>query len=183
MTNTVPKINIYEYVFLLRGDIQEKPVQDLFKKINSIIREYSGTLIKTEDWGIRNLAYRIKSSNKAKYCLLELKITYDGLMELQRIMSISSDILRVFFIRLGNATTKMSSLHLATPSSEKSKESDDSMYNEIDYKNLSLLNRHTTERGKILPRRLTNISNQEQHLIANAIKRARFLALISPLKN
>ena len=54
-------------------------------------------------------------------------------------------------------------------------------YNKIDYKNLDLIKRYTSERGKILPRRLTNATAKEQREIAQAVKRARFLSLIAPL--
>jgi len=50
--------------------------------------------------------------------------------------------------------------------------------NEIDYKNTRLLGRYLTEKGKIMPRRITNVSMKAQRRLANAIKRARFLALL-----
>ncbi len=53
---------------------------------------------------------------------------------------------------------------------------------EITYKNLKLINKFLTERGKILPSRITNVSPKKQRALANAVKRARFLALISPIK-
>jgi small subunit ribosomal protein S18 len=52
----------------------------------------------------------------------------------------------------------------------------------INYKNLRLLNRFLSERGRIAPSRITNVSMKKQKLLANAIKRARHLALISPIK-
>ena len=49
----------------------------------------------------------------------------------------------------------------------------------IDYKNIRLLNRYITEKGKIMPSRITNVSYEKQKKLAQAIKRARFLSLLS----
>ena len=52
-------------------------------------------------------------------------------------------------------------------------------YNQkIDYKDIDLLKLFITEQGKILPRRATGITVQQQRKIAKAIKRARALALL-----
>ena len=48
----------------------------------------------------------------------------------------------------------------------------------IDYKDVKLLQRYISERGKIVPSRITAVSNKKQRLLANAIKRARFMALL-----
>lgn len=47
----------------------------------------------------------------------------------------------------------------------------------IDYKNLRLLKKYLSERYKILPSRITSVSAKKQRQLAQAIKRARFLAL------
>ncbi len=49
----------------------------------------------------------------------------------------------------------------------------------IDYKNLPLLQRYTTERGKIVPRRISGITAKEQRDMSIAIKYARYLGLLS----
>ncbi len=48
----------------------------------------------------------------------------------------------------------------------------------IDYKDVKLLGRFLSERGKIVPSRITAVSNKKQRELARAIKRARFLGLI-----
>lgn len=49
---------------------------------------------------------------------------------------------------------------------------------EIDYKDVENLCRFTTDRGKILPRRITGVSARHQRLLTAAIKRARHMALM-----
>ena len=48
----------------------------------------------------------------------------------------------------------------------------------IDYKDVDLLRKFITERGKILPRRITGLTSQQQRDLTRAIKRARILALL-----
>jgi small subunit ribosomal protein S18 len=48
----------------------------------------------------------------------------------------------------------------------------------IDHKDIRLLQRYTSERGKIVPSRITAVSAKKQRELARAIKRARFLALL-----
>lgn len=52
----------------------------------------------------------------------------------------------------------------------------------IDYKNIRLLSRYITERGKIIPSRVTSVSSKKQKELAKAIKRARYLSLMSYTK-
>jgi small subunit ribosomal protein S18 len=48
----------------------------------------------------------------------------------------------------------------------------------IDYKDVELLSNFLTEQGKILPKRLTGLTNKQQNKVTKAIKRARILSLL-----
>ena len=48
----------------------------------------------------------------------------------------------------------------------------------IDYKDVKLLQRYISERGKIVPSRITAVCSKKQRELSNAIKRARFMALL-----
>ncbi len=49
----------------------------------------------------------------------------------------------------------------------------------IDYKDIKLLSRYISEKGKIVPSRITGVSRKKQKELSKAIKRARFLSLMS----
>lgn len=53
----------------------------------------------------------------------------------------------------------------------------------IDYKDIKLLNRFVSERGKIMPRRITSVCAKKQRELARAVKRARMIALLPFAKN
>ena len=48
----------------------------------------------------------------------------------------------------------------------------------VDYKNIKLLKKYVSESGRILPSRITSISQKKQRELSNAVKRARLLALL-----
>ena len=52
----------------------------------------------------------------------------------------------------------------------------------IDYKDIKLMTRYLSEKGKMIPRRITNASRIKQKELSTAIKRARFLSLLSYTK-
>jgi small subunit ribosomal protein S18 len=53
----------------------------------------------------------------------------------------------------------------------------------IDYKDIDLLHKFITERGKILPRRITGLTSKQQKAVTTAVKRARVLALLPFVNN
>ena len=63
--------------------------------------------------------------------------------------------------------------------SQKQKLSPIGLNQKIDYKDIDLLRLFITEQGKILPRRATGVTVQQQRKLAKAIKRARMLSLFS----
>ena len=53
---------------------------------------------------------------------------------------------------------------------------------QIDWKNVRMLGRFISESGKIVPSRITAVSNKKQRELAKAIKRARYMALLAPTR-
>ena len=80
-----------------------------------------------------------------------------------------------------NKTSNFSKLSIFQPNQYKFKKScplSSKSAPVVDYKNIKLLKRYVSENGKILPSRITNISQKKQRELSLSIKRARNLALI-----
>ena len=80
-----------------------------------------------------------------------------------------------------NRSTNFSKLSIFQPNKFKFKKSCPLSLKDspkIDYKNVKLLKRYMSENGKILPSRITNVSQKKQRELSLSIKRARNLALI-----
>jgi len=95
---------IYETVFIARQDLTENQVKDLTDRFCKVITEAKGKILKTEQWGLRTLAYKINKSRKGHYTLIESEVAGPGIIELERIMRLDEDVMRSLTIRLDEAT-------------------------------------------------------------------------------
>ncbi len=91
---------LYEHVFLARQDISTQQVEALTKEYTTVIEEGGGKIGKSEYWGLRSLAYKIKKSRKAHYTLLNLEAPPTAVAEMERRMGISTDVLRWLTVKV-----------------------------------------------------------------------------------
>ena len=69
-------MNYYEHTFITREDLPEKQNKKLIEKYEKIIKNNSGKVVKFEEWGLRNLTYKIKNNKKGFY--FHFKFEGDG---------------------------------------------------------------------------------------------------------
>lgn len=91
---------LYENVFLVRPDVSTQQVEALAQQFTEILTAQGGKVAKTEQWGLRNLAYRIKKNRKAHYVLFNLDAPPAAVAEMERNMRLSEDVLRVLTVRV-----------------------------------------------------------------------------------
>ncbi len=90
----------YETVFMARQDLTEAQVNQLTEQMTAIIKKQGGSILKTEYWGLRNLAYRINKSRKAHYVLIESDAPGAAVIELERNLRLHDDVMRSLTLRL-----------------------------------------------------------------------------------
>ncbi|WP_407519224.1 30S ribosomal protein S6 [Methylobacterium oryzisoli] len=91
---------LYEHVFLARQDVTSQQVETMVDTYKGVIESNGGKVEKTEMWGVKSLAYRIKKNRKAHFTLLNIDAPPAALAEMERQMRISEDILRFLTIRV-----------------------------------------------------------------------------------
>ena len=91
---------LYEHVFLARQDLAQAQVDALAETATKIVEEGQGKVVKTETWGLRGLAYRIKKNRKAHYVLLEIDAPAGVVAELERQTAINEDVIRYMTVRV-----------------------------------------------------------------------------------
>ena len=83
-----------------RQDLAQAQVDALAENATKIIADNGGKVVKTENWGLRGLAYRIAKNRKAHYVMLDIDAPAPALAELERQTGINEDIIRFMTIRV-----------------------------------------------------------------------------------
>jgi len=91
---------LYEHVFLARQDLAQAQVDQLAETATKIVQDGQGKVVKTENWGLRGLAYRIAKNRKAHYVMLEIDAPGAVVAELERQTAINEDVIRYMTVRV-----------------------------------------------------------------------------------
>lgn len=91
---------LYEHVLIARQDISPQQVDALVEDITRQVQDAGGKVGKSEYWGLRNLAYRVRKNRKGHYCLLNIDAPAAAVQELERRQRINEDVLRFITIRV-----------------------------------------------------------------------------------
>ena len=90
----------YENVFVARQDMSPAQVEGLADSYATLIEESGGKVVKREHWGLKTLAYRIKKNRKGHYVMFDMEAESAAVLELERQMRLSEDVIRFLTIRL-----------------------------------------------------------------------------------
>lgn len=103
-------MSLYELVFVIRQDISSNDVDKITDDFIKIITTEGGSIKKNEYWGLRNLAYEINSNKKGHYTLLGFEAAPAVVLELERKIKLSEDVIRYMTLNVESISAEPSAI-------------------------------------------------------------------------
>ena len=91
---------LYEHVFLTRQDVTSQQVETMVETFKGVIETGGGKVVKSEYWGSKSLAFRIRKNRKAHFQFFGLDAPHALIAEMERQMTINEDVLRFMTVRV-----------------------------------------------------------------------------------
>ena len=93
-------MNNYEHTFVTKGDLPESQNKKLVIKYENIINKNLGKVFKTEEWGLRILAHKIKNNKKGYYFHIKFEGVGKTIEELKRAENIDEMLIRFLTVKV-----------------------------------------------------------------------------------
>ena len=93
-------MNKYESVLIARQDLGVSQVNTLVDSLKQVIANQGGEVVRVDNWGLKNLAYRIKKNRKGHYVLLNISAPAQAIAEYERLLRVNEDIIRYMTVKV-----------------------------------------------------------------------------------
>ncbi len=99
----------YESVLIARQDLGASQVNELVSSLSDVIKNQGGEVVKVDNWGLKNLAYRIKKNRKGHYVLLNIVAPAQAIFEYERLVRLNEDVIRYMTVKVDEFNNEMAS--------------------------------------------------------------------------
>ena len=91
---------LYEHVMIARQDLSNTQAESLIEHFGSVLADNGGKLVENEYWGVKTMAYKINKNRKGHYALLRTDAPAPAIQEMERLMRLHDDVMRVLTIKV-----------------------------------------------------------------------------------
>ncbi len=92
----------YETLYLLSPELSEDEYKEVISKFNGIVEKNKGVIIKVDEWGLRELAYRVRKFDKGYYILLQYCGEPGITKEIERDMRLDDRVMKYQTVKLSD---------------------------------------------------------------------------------
>ena len=90
----------YESVLIARQDLGASQVSSIVEELTNVIKKEGGEVVRVDNWGLKNLAYRIKKNRKGHYVVLNIAAPASAIAEYERLMRVNEDVIRYMTVKV-----------------------------------------------------------------------------------
>lgn len=91
---------LYEHVFISRQDLSSAQAEGLVEHFSTVLADNGGKVVESEYWGVKTMAYKINKNRKGHYALLKSDAPAAAVQEMERLMRLHDDVMRVLTIKV-----------------------------------------------------------------------------------
>jgi small subunit ribosomal protein S6 len=91
---------LYEHVFISRQDLSNTQAEGLVEHFGIVLKDNGGTVIDSEYWGLKTMAYKMNKNRKGHYAMLRTDSPSEAVQEMERLMRLHEDVMRVLTIKV-----------------------------------------------------------------------------------
>ena len=93
-------MNCYEHTFITKQDLPASQAKSIVNKYEELIKKNSGKIIKTEEWGLRPLSYKIKNNKRGIYFHIKFEGVGKTIDEIERAGNIDQMLIRYLTVKV-----------------------------------------------------------------------------------
>ncbi|OAN84448.1 30S ribosomal protein S6 [Jannaschia sp. EhC01] len=91
---------LYEHVMIARQDLSNTQAEALNEHFGTVLTDNGGTVVDTEYWGVKTMAYKINKNRKGHYSFIRTDAPSAAIQEMERLMRLHDDVMRVLTIKV-----------------------------------------------------------------------------------
>ena len=91
---------LYEHVLIARQDLSSAQAESLVEHFGTVLSDNGGTVVDTEYWGVKTMAYKINKNRKGHYSYIRTDAPSEAIQEMERLMRLHDDVMRVLTIKV-----------------------------------------------------------------------------------
>jgi small subunit ribosomal protein S6 len=99
---------LYEHVFIARQDLSNTQAEGLIEHFSTVLSDNGGKVVENEYWGVKTMAYKINKNRKGHYAFLKSDAPAAAVQEMERLMRLHDDVMRVLTIKVEKHTEGVS---------------------------------------------------------------------------
>ena len=91
---------LYEHVMIARQDLSGAQAEGLVEHFGTVLKDNGGSIVDTEYWGVKTMAYKINKNRKGHYAYLRTDAPSGAVQEMERLMRLHDDVVRVLTVKV-----------------------------------------------------------------------------------